>query len=111
MKNIVDCFGDLLVVVVGVIAFLYAPFARSFIKALGIVFISAFCWSFLRIAAIIAFNEPCPPVVGFMVFPFFVAIYASIAKAVKTIVFEIPYLAKMEERFLERFAWKQRKSK
>ena len=99
MKDAVEYFGDMLAWFLAALIILYAPFARSFIKALGFVLMAAVCWSCVRVAPIFAFNEECPPLVGFLVVPIFALVYASMAKAVKTLLFAIPYFARVEASY------------
>jgi hypothetical protein len=107
MQTIADNGADVLGVVMSAAMLLYAPFARTWIRAILVVFVLAFCWSLLRSVTIIAYREFMPPLMGFVVLPFFAVAYACAFRGVKLLLFKIPFLAKFESAIRARFTRKR----
>jgi len=76
--------------IASICSIIYAPFARSWLRAIIVSFGTTFAWSALRIAMTIFFKEPdSPPLMGFIVLPFFIAVYAVIARSIKILICKI----------------------
>jgi hypothetical protein len=91
--------GDILLVVTAASFILYAPFARSWRRALGVPFAIAFIWGALRAGTIVVFGEPSPPLIGFVALPFFCALYAAAARLFGKLLKQIPFVRGVTERF------------
>jgi hypothetical protein len=98
MQTILDSAGDFIAIVAAAALILYAPFAKSWGRALGTVFLLWFLWSLWRMILIVTFREPTPPMIGFVLAPFVWVFYAAVLRAIKLLLFKIPSLARLEER-------------
>jgi hypothetical protein len=86
---------------------LYAPFAKTWVRALAVPFILISAWGLVRVISIFEFREDTPPGMYFVILPFLYLIYASIVRGAKLIVFKMPLLHSFEERVRERVRWRK----
>jgi hypothetical protein len=98
MQTILDSAGDFIAIVAAATLILYAPFAKSWGRALGAAFLLWFLWSLCRMILIINFREPTPPMIGFVLAPFVALLYAAVLRGIKLLLFKIPFLANLENR-------------
>ena len=82
--------------------FLYSPFAKGWKRALLVPFILMVIWGSIRIVAIASYREPSPPLIGFVVVPFIVAISAAIVRGLKLLLFHVPFFRDMEQSIRSR---------
>lgn len=104
MCNLMYVTLDLLQTIILLLVVVYAPFSRTWRGAIGVVFFVSAIWGILRIVVILAFGEGSPPLIAFLAMPFFTAVYAAIARSVKMLLFRIPFLERIEHRYLTRRA-------
>jgi hypothetical protein len=76
----------------------YAPFAKTWFRALAVPFILVFSWSIVRLICILNFDENSPPGIYFLIVPFEYLIFASITRGIKLLLFQIPFLKSAEEK-------------
>jgi len=110
MHYLIDLVGNLLQEAIDLVVFVYVPFARSWRRAWICVLAVSCAWSAVRIVAITKFREEMPPMMGFFVFPLFAVAYAGIARMVKMLLFKIPFLSRLEQRFLSRFSTREKRA-
>jgi hypothetical protein len=84
--------------------FVYAPFAKTWIRALAVQFLLGFCWAGTRLTSVIVFKEESPPGVFFIIVPLEYLVYASITRGLKLLLFRLPVLKAFEEKLRLRFA-------
>ena len=109
-EQILLFIGDLLQGLLLYVMFLYVPFCKTWKRAILVPFILSATWGGLRTYTIYRFKEPMPPMIGFYALPFFVAVYAVAARALKILIFMIPFLNRSEQsirRWLSR-KWSSR---
>lgn len=83
---------------VGVSPFVYAPFAKTWMRALLVQFSLGFIWALIRLMSVICFNEESPPGIFFIIIPLEYLVYASIARGIKLLLFKLPMLKAIEEK-------------
>src|SRR5260221_14523680 len=83
---------------------LYAPFAKTWIRALLVPFALLFAWGVIYVTTIFYFNEDSPPGMFFVATPFFAVLYAAIVRGAKLLLFKLPPLKILEEKVRFRLA-------
>ena len=86
-----------------VASFTYAPFAKTWMRALLVQFALGFCWAAVRMMSVMFFNEESPPGIFFVIVPIEYLVFASIARCLKLLLFKRPALKALEEKLRLRF--------
>jgi hypothetical protein len=84
------------VLTLGLILF-YAPFAKTWIRALTVPVALIIMGILVTEFTIVAFKEESPPGIGFALAPFACALFAAIARVIGYVIFKIPILKRLEE--------------
>ena len=88
-----------IVIIIMVLAIVtYAPFVRSLKKACWVVFGVTCLWASMNEVLDLLFPSDSPPAIGLLVAPFLAVLVALIFRGIKTVLFKIPVLAKLEKR-------------
>ncbi len=103
MQAIADNGADILAYVMYAAILFYAPFAKTWRRAIAAVLFVSASWSLLRMFTIIAYREDTPPMFAFVVLPFFTVAYGCALRGVKILLFKIPALAALESRLRAKF--------
>lgn len=98
METIIHIVGYLIQLFIILTMVVYAPFSKSWLKAICSVFIVSTSWVLVRAVSILLFNESSPPLLGFVVLPIACVFYTVIIRGIKCLVFMIPYLHRLEQR-------------
>ena len=89
MYNFLLIISILLQIAILLCIILYAPFSKSWWRAIGVSFSIALAWVVLRFVMIFNFREPdVPPLMGFFFVPPFVTAFAIGARAIKVAISE-----------------------
>ena len=89
---------------------LYAPFAKTWKRALVTQFALASAWSVTRMVADIQFDEDAGPGIVYVVIPLESVMLAAIARTLKLSLFRIPTLKRFEQRVRSPFARARRRT-
>jgi hypothetical protein len=84
----------------------YAPFAKTWFRALLVPFILMLSWGVVREISIFSFPEDSPPGIYFFVVPLEYPVYASIIRGLKLLLFRLPVLRGLEMKLRSRFTTK-----
>jgi hypothetical protein len=84
----------------------YAPFAKTWLRALLVPFVLALGWGVVREVSIFSFPEDSPPGIYFFVVPLEYPIFASIIRGLKLFLFRLPVLKSLEMKLRSRFTTK-----
>ena len=99
--------GDALQIIGMGSVILYAPFARTWSRAIWVPFIASFVWCAFRMTIIEVYREPYDsPWIVVLALPVVCAFYACIARILKLLIFMIPFLHRLEGRFRTRLSRK-----
>jgi hypothetical protein len=82
---------------------IYAPFAKTWARALVVPFILVFAWGVVREVSIVRFREDTPPGMYFLMLPFLYLVYASVMRGLKLLLFRLPVLKAFEQKIRSRF--------
>lgn len=77
---------------------IYAPFASTWVRAIGVQALIGLMWAITRFLSIIFFNEESPPGIFFVIVPIESILGAIIGRVVKIILFKIPVLKAFEAK-------------
>lgn len=76
-QNFLQYLGYALMIVSGVSALIIAPLSKSWLRCFCFAVIPTSIWSLLRIVSISVFREESPPMIGFIVVPIAMFLYAT----------------------------------
>src|SRR5882724_942974 len=93
-----DYSADALGLIMIVAVFAYAPFAKTWNRALAVQFVLGFCWAGLRVMTVIVLKEDFPPGIIFIIVPLEYLAYASITRTLKLLLFKLRILKTFEEK-------------
>jgi len=82
--------GDMLQFVVAGSIIIYPLVAKSWLRAGSVAFLVTLAWGVLRMVTIIEFGGGGPPMIGFLLAPFFSAGYALLVYGAKILCLNIP---------------------
>jgi hypothetical protein len=106
MSDFIQQFLYYLAAVLGLLLsvapFVYAPFAKTWTRAMSVQIILGFAWGLTRLISIIYFNEESPPGVFFLILPIEYLVYAAITRSLKIFLFKFPALKAFEEKIRTR---------
>jgi len=77
---------------------LFAPFSTSWSQAVKVPLLLGSAWGVVRWSTMVFLEVDYPPILGILAVGFLDALYACVSRGIKTFVFLIPVLRKVEKR-------------